>query len=1271
MEGKQRYPGVNYFLESDNDIFCGREYDTNRLFEQLLVSDTVVLHADSGVGKSSLIRAGLIPQIKEYNLTNRLRDKKIPEILPVILTWGSYSEAKETDELLGRDSKEYLIQRLIQAIEEKIKICQIEIGQLPIIEYQKNLWYLVKQIQLSGYNLLIIFDQFEEIDSYSSQQIKYFAEEISKLFLLSLPNNFDEEINEYLVTLDESKEEQNTQLNSNIVELEKRLKSSALFVIREDKLGILSQLKDFLPNILKNDFLLKRLDRKSARIAIRKPSTLEGEFETPKFKIQDVVIEQILENIKIHDSGLFDPLEIQIICKALENKITFNKTTIELNDLPPIGNIIEEFYSKIWTQAAEKLKLTQESLDIYKKEINEKLVVNKKRIVVIEDAFSFEQKKVIDLLNQYGLLRKSTKHNGVYYELIHDRLVEPLSNDYNSVRAKLSKSKEDRERQEKLRRLKLESEKDRRQSRRYKGIMIVCLIFLGFAIYGFIQADKNKETAESNLRQTQRIKENTLLGFAELKIEEDPTLSLRLAEHAFKIDKTSKKAQNIILKTYNSSNTIKFNGLFEDTLKQKILEIDISGDEKTLVARNDVDSVMVFDINEPYKLPKFLNKIGAENLNHISISKSGKYVLASSESSGGIIWDIQKETPTHILINSTRFFNTMFMDPTDKFIVTSSDDGNIEIWDIHGDLITSNSWHNTSEVLYANFLGPNTIITSSTNKAIGVFNFNKENGTLKRSKLLTTMGSSTSSIASLELLQKEKLFVSGFNDGLVYIVDAKSGKRRNHNGKIFSDFETPITYVNYSSSNNTLIASTPKNEIILYNRENTKPNNPLKAHNADIKRILVSEDGEYFLTVSDDQSIKLWNIRGELLQTLSNHKNYETPVYFSHSNEFVITSSLNELRIWTFKKARTVTLQNDIKSEVSSSKFLNNDSEIVAGFENGEVIIYGLDGKPKDTVMKRSGKSILTAKTPYYNQTKNRYKNHLIVAKGDTITVLKRNDENQFEEVETNSYGDGGNITSIEFTTDASWYISTSSNGDLKESSASSSEDDRHRLELDYTGKGGVWGANHFHNPWNNRHYYTVVTPENESEVLIIDQNQEKKPLKNIKDSLAVKRIFQRLKNHENRVNKIKFSSDQKRFLTISEDRTINVYNFPTDKAKLDFTLEGHLDGVNYATFSPDGKYIVSCSDDNTVKVWDASRKTDPILDLHESTKGLKMVEISKNNNLLLITTKDGLIKLKPIELNVKNVLKNINDKKTYGHVRYLTEVEKDEYGIKIDSTLK
>lgn len=59
------YVGTQPFEEKENFIFFGRERDTEILINNIYNSQFLVMFAPSGVGKSSLINAGIIPQLRK------------------------------------------------------------------------------------------------------------------------------------------------------------------------------------------------------------------------------------------------------------------------------------------------------------------------------------------------------------------------------------------------------------------------------------------------------------------------------------------------------------------------------------------------------------------------------------------------------------------------------------------------------------------------------------------------------------------------------------------------------------------------------------------------------------------------------------------------------------------------------------------------------------------------------------------------------------------------------------------------------------------------------------------------------------------------------------------------------------------------------------------------------------------------------------------------------------------------------------------------------
>ena len=77
------------------------------------------------------------------------------------------------------------------------------------------------------------------------------------------------------------------------------------------------------------------------------------------------------------------------------------------------------------------------------------------------------------------------------------------------------------------------------------------------------------------------------------------------------------------------------------------------------------------------------------------------------------------------------------------------------------------------------------------------------------------------------------------------------------------------------------------------------------------------------------------------------------------------------------------------------------------------------------------------------------------------------------------------------------------------------------------------------------------------------------------------------LKGHGRKLLGGAFSHDGERLATVSEDRTVRVWDTNTGQVVL--VLRGHESEVVSAAFSLDGSYLATSSRDGMVKLWDAT----------------------------------------------------------------------------------
>ncbi|MBL7775680.1 MAG: hypothetical protein JNK89_06730, partial [Saprospiraceae bacterium] len=78
-----RYPGIRAFERAETGQFFGRQRETAELFSTVKVKPLTVLFAKSGIGKTSLINAGLTPLLEQngyFLIKIRLQDTALAPV---------------------------------------------------------------------------------------------------------------------------------------------------------------------------------------------------------------------------------------------------------------------------------------------------------------------------------------------------------------------------------------------------------------------------------------------------------------------------------------------------------------------------------------------------------------------------------------------------------------------------------------------------------------------------------------------------------------------------------------------------------------------------------------------------------------------------------------------------------------------------------------------------------------------------------------------------------------------------------------------------------------------------------------------------------------------------------------------------------------------------------------------------------------------------------------------------------------------------------------
>lgn len=500
-----RYPGMGAFEEMQRPLFFGRSKEKEALLQALKVERSIVLFAKSGVGKSSLLNAGLIPYMPGngfYPIRVRLGyadnvDYKSP--LEITKDRVQKLEGREDVAVAVRsgllfDAEAPRLWELFKQLVFPDYISKEDNARKELVrEFRSKEVYLPNLADAGNtpHSLIpvLIFDQFEEFFSYKSEDRHEFMTQLSELLHEMSPNR----ILEWL----RSKEMDDR--SDAMIEWAKQPVIKCIFAIRDDKLAELDALKKYIPLILRNRFRLLPLDKVNAREAMENPATLSGKYISPVFDFESDWLEKVLEKLngetdmeeegrKAVDgaAGGIDGTQLQKICMYVEKKVVglapkmeedvcINKDIIPLEE---VDNILNRFYD-------DQLKTIGSLKDIeFCRDIIEgHLVAGGGRAIVTESLMKEllgDREGLLVKMLDARLIREEYTHLGPMYELSHDSMVKPV--------LKYARDKKRARLEEERVRLDAEKQKQARYKIVFMGLAAVALVFMGIAFWMSLSA---------------------------------------------------------------------------------------------------------------------------------------------------------------------------------------------------------------------------------------------------------------------------------------------------------------------------------------------------------------------------------------------------------------------------------------------------------------------------------------------------------------------------------------------------------------------------------------------------------------------------------------------------------------------------------------------------------------------------------------------------------------------------------------------------------------
>lgn len=378
------YIGPRPFKESDS--LYGRDRELKKLRDLLIAERIVLLHSPSGAGKTSLIRAALMPALREEEF----------RMFPVIRVGLPPEQPNPAT------GNRYLLSTLLSLEEE------VDAGErLPLEELSRmNLAaYLErrKTPEAEKNGEVLIFDQFEEV-----------------------------------LTVDPVDLAAKTEFFAQLGAALRCRYRWCLFAMREEYVASLAPFTQSIPARLAATFRLDFLGQKSASQAMQRPAELAGVRFHPAAArkliddLRRVRVQQPDGSLIESEGPHIEPVQLQVVCYRLWQNLPEQTTEIQEAHLHNAGDVdkaLVEYYAEQVRDAADKSGTPERTIREW---IDRHLITEQGiRGQALRGATQSQgvPNHAIALLVDAHLIRAEQRRGATWYELAHDRLIAPMKAD--------------------------------------------------------------------------------------------------------------------------------------------------------------------------------------------------------------------------------------------------------------------------------------------------------------------------------------------------------------------------------------------------------------------------------------------------------------------------------------------------------------------------------------------------------------------------------------------------------------------------------------------------------------------------------------------------------------------------------------------------------------------------------------------------------------------------------------------------------------------------